>query len=182
MTDVKWTDNDVIQISALWKNGKSAREIGSIMNRSRNSIIGKVHRLGFSKLDQNKSFVYKIKSKPTGLPRALRKLPKNLNYKAHKIGVAHKYKEQFTTSEHISHIYIADDLNVKGYKIVDPQFNSKNCKWWVNGEWADTQFCCQPVWGKASYCQGHQYRSLNEKQPEPRNDAKLFKYLIRRTG
>ena len=180
MNDVQWTDNDVIQISELWKDGKSAREIGSIMNRSRNSIIGKVHRLGFSKLDQNKPIVYKIKSKPTGLPQALRKLPKNLNYKAPNFGVAHKYKEQFTANEHISHIYIADDLNVKGYKIVDPQFNSKNCKWWVSGEGADTQFCCQPVWGKAAYCEGHQYRSLHEKQP--RKDADAFNYLIRRFG
>jgi len=46
-----WTDEEVIKLTELWKQGKTATEISIELNsvwkrnRSRNSVIGKVHRL-----------------------------------------------------------------------------------------------------------------------------------------
>lgn len=47
-----WTPEDTAALRTLWANGKSAREIGLALNRSKNSVIGRAHRLD---LDARKS-------------------------------------------------------------------------------------------------------------------------------
>src|SRR6187399_2181286 len=43
-----WTDAAVARLKELWGEGFSASECGKRMGVSRNSIIGKIHRLGLS--------------------------------------------------------------------------------------------------------------------------------------
>jgi GcrA cell cycle regulator len=43
-----WTDAAVKKLMALWSDGLSASECGKRIGVSRNSVIGKVHRLGLS--------------------------------------------------------------------------------------------------------------------------------------
>jgi GcrA cell cycle regulator len=40
-----WTDADVEQLRALWHEGRSAKIIGEMMARTKNAVVGKVHRL-----------------------------------------------------------------------------------------------------------------------------------------
>ena len=40
-----WTEERVNELKRLWETGKSASEIGKILGVSKNSIIGKAHRL-----------------------------------------------------------------------------------------------------------------------------------------
>lgn len=47
-----WTSEDTAALRDMWANGKSAREIGLELNRSKNSVIGRAHRMG---LDARKS-------------------------------------------------------------------------------------------------------------------------------
>jgi GcrA cell cycle regulator len=43
-----WTDSAVARLKELWGEGFSASECGKRMGVSRNSVIGKIHRLGLS--------------------------------------------------------------------------------------------------------------------------------------
>ena len=49
MTDTDWTSAMISMLTVFWAEGLSVREIGGRMGVSRNSIIGKVHRLGLPK-------------------------------------------------------------------------------------------------------------------------------------
>ena len=50
-----WAPADTEIAVRLWKEGKSAREIGRRLSRTRNAIIGKIHRLGLCRKDQAKT-------------------------------------------------------------------------------------------------------------------------------
>lgn len=43
-----WTDQMVEELRKMWKEGLTTGEIGKRLNVSKNSIVGKVHRLGLS--------------------------------------------------------------------------------------------------------------------------------------
>ena len=43
-----WTDEMVAELKKLWAQGVTTGEIGRRLNISKNSIVGKVHRLGLS--------------------------------------------------------------------------------------------------------------------------------------
>ena len=43
-----WTDEMVEELKKLWAEGVTTGEIGKRLNISKNSIVGKVHRLGLS--------------------------------------------------------------------------------------------------------------------------------------
>lgn len=43
-----WTDQMVEDLRAMWKEGLTTAEIGKKLGVSKNSIVGKVHRLGLS--------------------------------------------------------------------------------------------------------------------------------------
>jgi len=42
----EWTEAEINTMRILWEAGKTARHIGSVLHRSRNSIIGKINRIG----------------------------------------------------------------------------------------------------------------------------------------
>ena len=43
-----WTEQMVEDLRAMWKQGMTTAEIGKKLNVTKNSIVGKVHRLGLS--------------------------------------------------------------------------------------------------------------------------------------
>lgn len=53
---MSWTDERVAELKRLWETGKSASEIGKILGVSKNSVVGKAHRL-------------KLKSRPSPIRR-----------------------------------------------------------------------------------------------------------------
>ena len=42
---MSWTEERVEELKRLWETGKSASEIGKILGVSKNSVVGKAHRL-----------------------------------------------------------------------------------------------------------------------------------------
>ncbi len=44
-TAIKWSADHIADLTRLWSEGHSARVIGDKLGRTRNSVIGKVHRL-----------------------------------------------------------------------------------------------------------------------------------------
>lgn len=78
-----WTDEMVEDLKKMWKEGLTTGEIGKRLNVSKNSIVGKVHRLGLSgrpspikkKEDENEtSAPQSIKKDPalTAAPKAVK--------------------------------------------------------------------------------------------------------------
>ena len=57
-----WTDERVAELIRLWETGKSASEIGKILGVSKNSVVGKAHRL-------------KLKSRPSPIRRFIGRSP-----------------------------------------------------------------------------------------------------------
>ena len=47
-TNNPWTEELTRLVERLWMEGRSANQIGKQLGRSRNSVIGKVHRMGLS--------------------------------------------------------------------------------------------------------------------------------------
>jgi GcrA cell cycle regulator len=45
VTDIEWTDADIARLKMLWVEGHSTAEVGRRMQRSKNSVVGKAHRL-----------------------------------------------------------------------------------------------------------------------------------------
>ncbi|MBE6452850.1 MAG: GcrA cell cycle regulator [Alphaproteobacteria bacterium] len=43
-----WTDEMIVQLKKMWDDGLTTGEIGRRLNVSKNSVVGKVHRLGLS--------------------------------------------------------------------------------------------------------------------------------------
>lgn len=50
-----WAPADTEIAVLMWKEGRSAAEIGRRLSRTRNAIIGKIHRLGLCRKDQAKT-------------------------------------------------------------------------------------------------------------------------------
>ncbi len=44
-----WTMEQLDTLRSMWAEGRTAREIGAVLKRTRNSILGKAHRLGLPK-------------------------------------------------------------------------------------------------------------------------------------
>ena len=61
---MSWTDERVAELRRLWDTGKSASEIGKILGVSKNSVVGKAHRL-------------KLKSPPSPIRRTAFVKPKS---------------------------------------------------------------------------------------------------------
>lgn len=61
-----WTEERVSELTRLWSTGLSASEIGKILGVSKNSVVGKAHRM---KLESRPS---PIKRNPNGQPRRSR--------------------------------------------------------------------------------------------------------------
>lgn len=40
-----WSPSEETRLEALWRSGLSSREIGHQLNKTRNAVIGKLHRL-----------------------------------------------------------------------------------------------------------------------------------------
>lgn len=49
MSDETWTDEKVARLTTMWEDGVTASDIGLELGVTKNTVIGKVHRLGLPK-------------------------------------------------------------------------------------------------------------------------------------
>lgn len=69
---MSWPTEDDAQLTVLWAKGVSAAEIGRIMGRTKNSIVGRAHRL---KLPGRKSPIRRVANVPAPSARPVFTLP-----------------------------------------------------------------------------------------------------------
>lgn len=56
-----WTEEEITVLRREWGNGVSCREIGKLINRSKNAVIGKAHRLDLAERPKNPKPVPSVK-------------------------------------------------------------------------------------------------------------------------
>lgn len=64
-----WTDHNIDVLRAEWRKGRTASQIGDLLRTSRNSVIGKAHRLGLigrpSPINNEKDYPNRRQKKPS---------------------------------------------------------------------------------------------------------------------
>lgn len=165
-----WSQAEIDKVTPLWLDGKSASEIARVMpGRSRNAIIGIVHRLGLSRTGAT---VQRVRREPTMARPARAPKVRQSQLKPPKpgqqnrpavifgaVGVLNpveveKKRQKFRAHGQDAVAYVAAGADVESPN-ARPWMErlSGECKWPLDERGA-VRFCCNPV-ERGSYCAGH---------------------------
>jgi GcrA cell cycle regulator len=134
-SDFKWTGGSVNWLRELWGSGLSCRQIGNEMGVTRNSIIGKVHRLGLSKRKRSPQVQARVAGRrPDGFRR--KPLPK-----ATEAPVPQPYVEPPPLTPPATACSLLD-------------LQPSQCRW-PYGDAGHFLFCGATNDARGSYCAGH---------------------------
>lgn len=158
---IAWTEDRIELLKRLWSNGKSASEIANQMGFvSRNAVIGKAHRLGLE------GRLVGEKPGKSPLVRDARMPRKTVD--PLKIAEIQKFMDRAPPPV-IESIPAPVSLNMT---LMD--LTSKDCRWPVSGEKADTLFCGHDIADASVYCPYHYRMSRGRGTQSERNvDALL---------
>lgn len=131
-----WTDEETITLKRLWDEGASASAIGATLGRSRNAIIGRVHRLGMQ--ERRSSWVLRPPKPPK--PAVLKLKPV-------------KKPSSPAPKPYVPIHHEPAPLNVMLCEIPD-----NGCHWPMN-EGGPYIFCGHERNGHRTYCDFHQSKS-----------------------
>lgn len=148
-----WTDEMVEELRKMWKDGLTTGEIGKRLSVSKNSIVGKVHRLGLSgrpspikKKEEGTSSAPKAEkketpAKPTSKPT--KEAPSPANQKAEK---AAEIEKPCPKGYHLK----------AGHKASLADLDNHTCRWPL-GDPKDENFhfCGKKVRIGQTYCEEH---------------------------
>ena len=135
-----WADAELAELERLWLSGEPASAIGRALGRTKNSVIGKVHRL---KLPPRPSPI-----KPAGPPPILKDRQPALDVP---MPPARSRKTTFVATRPL--------------KLAPPAANGKLCLWpmWPDDDEPQArqahEFCGEPRQAGSSYCEAHHARS-----------------------
>lgn len=152
-----WADDEIEALKALWSEGHSASQIVRRLEtqRSRNAIIGKVHRLGLSKRET----IRRTRAKPRCV--VLRKRVEKPVTPLRKI-LADIAVEPLPL--------ITDDIPLGQRKTLDA-LEDQHCKWPVGDpKHADFHYCGGTRADGLPYCEGHAKRAYRALDVTPRTD------------
>ncbi|MBR2033446.1 MAG: GcrA cell cycle regulator [Alphaproteobacteria bacterium] len=159
-----WTDEMVEDLKKMWQEGLTTGEIGKRLNVSKNSIVGKVHRLGLSgrpspikKKDNNDPAAPKAEKKPSPKPisKPVVKPIKEENNKVEKLPLKDKI-----ISEPEAKFIPASPKEKSTYKEVQnislTELDNHTCRWPL-GDPKDENFhfCGKKVRIGQTYCDEH---------------------------
>jgi GcrA cell cycle regulator len=158
-----WNEARTAEVSRRWIAGESASHISKALGGvSRNSVIGKVHRLGLASSGRAKA------TDPSTRSRALNKTPKSPKPKRMLTPAPVTKRPDLTpvtvrVSSNGRSVYTLPpseplrptqtvNTGVEPKPLLERGFGE--CCWPVSGEGADTLFCSAPV-SKANWCSQH---------------------------
>ena len=141
-----WTDARIAELKELWFEGYSASECATRLGGiTRNSVIGKIHRLGLSGSDR--------KRRVTSMPNP-RKAPARLL----------ETTEQEASSEKIEKI--EKILTRRPFTLTLLELRPGMCRW-PHGERAPYRFCGAEQAPSSSYCEEHRRLSMSGSKLQP---------------
>ncbi|MEH6676158.1 MAG: GcrA family cell cycle regulator [Phenylobacterium sp.] len=164
-----WTDDELATLNRLWKEGKSASEIArSLRTRSRNSVIGKVHRLGLDKVTRetpSEPLEHRFKG-----VEAVRKVRYQKGAKP-PMQSPHLGRPGHVVGDDAAIQRVRDKKAGEGRSLVErvengcgvhspnarPLLEATGCKWPIQRD-GQTLYCCNPVQGEGKgryWCAGH---------------------------
>lgn len=171
--DRGFSDSDIETIRTLWMQGKSAAEIAAILpgNRTRNSVIGKCHRLGLTRASRPAS-APPLRVGKAAKPRKF-KAPKPLpadrkpRERAPVAAADRSWQTPVSTPgiqrAQRSYGQSAVAFVESGAGVESPNARpfleaTRGCKWPI-GQGATLSYCCNPLAGGdgvgRTYCAGH---------------------------
>lgn len=173
-TRFDWTDEKAIAtLKRMWGEGASASEIAKALGGgvSRNSVIGKCHRLGLRRMESGKSAGEQPKKvNPASAPRQIAQATAETQA-ASRVGIA----GNGATFEHApaARLPVLREVGSTGTpaRIIDDHFSRLGCKWPITdpgaGQMDQALFCNGPrAPGEARYCCAHLKIAVNAKQPK----------------
>lgn len=195
-----WTDAETNAATSLWRDGLSATEISRVISkkfsykRSRNSVIGRLHRMGCVRTEAEKLEVWSRRSaevagfkaprvKAPAVPKAKKgKYPRvkpETTDRAKGLPVAEKQAAVRSSEGPLAYVEAGAGIE----SLASRPFQDRRlgeCAWPL-GEHALTS-CCNPVAGGegfgSSYCPGHLKALLAPEQPK----APKFSDYVRAGG
>ena len=63
-TDLPWTPELTDLVERLWMEGKSSNQIGRMIGKTRNAVIGKVHRMGLISAHRQQPTLARVYNSP----------------------------------------------------------------------------------------------------------------------
>ena len=171
-----WTDQMVEDLKVMWKQGLTTAEIGKRLGVSKNSIVGKVHRLGLS---GRPSPIKKKEDKVAAPAPEIKKTPTEKSVKAEKAETSKPTKtvvkepvkvapkEEIKIEEPVvatplekEEIQIREcqksDFNKSAKTVSLTELDNHTCRWPI-GDPKDENFhfCCRKVRIGQTYCDEH---------------------------
>ena len=139
MTPPTWTEEKTVRLIELWESGKSALEISKIFgDKSRNSVIGKLHREGCMRKKNPEKYLSKGIIRPKKPRRKPAKRPTQV--KAPQKAPPERIKAK---PAHTGFIGVLE-------------LDNKMCRWPIGDPKKDDfHFCAAPVSIEQTYCDEH---------------------------
>lgn len=163
-----WTPENIAEMKRRYAAGESDAQIAKALGApSRNAIIGKRSRLGIARRGAGLSPPKSLgDERPTPAPRPVkRRMTAILKI----IGGAVMEQAEAPPPQ----VQTKFREGAGGLRIIDPGFGG--CRWPLNGEGAETRFCCARKAGDA-YCADHKRIAYTA----PSTSAKEFRRSLRR--
>ena len=150
-----WTDARIAELKELWFEGYSASECGKKLGVSRNSVIGKIHRLGLTGSDRKRR-ITSMRNPRTAPAHLLETEQQVSSEKIEKI-------EKILTGPEIPQM--RSDLRPP-FTLTLLELKPGMCRW-PSGERAPYRFCGAPQADQSSYCDEHRRLSMSGSKLQP---------------
>lgn len=155
----EWGDEEVKDLRGLWGQGLSAREIGHALGRTRNMVIGKLHRLGLSN-----GKVGSVRGEKRSKTMTIRR--SSVNQKQNNFNRPRGPRKSPPVGARPATTPIAP-LNGTGVTILELQRDQCHA---IIGSSRPVvglpHYCGRPAWSETPYCEGH-YAAFHQ-PPRPR--------------
>jgi GcrA cell cycle regulator len=161
--DKPWDHREAESLTEMWKKGLSGGEIAKVLNRTRNAVIGKVHRLGLSRDDKNVRETIKQRGFSQARARAEAKAAAKIAAK-----IAAKFAQLALIMPARPLIETVYEPGAFARPFLTRKF--EECAFPVSGAGADTFSCCAPTGGHPRYCKTHR-EIMYQKAYPPRKKA-----------
>ncbi|NHT75907.1 GcrA cell cycle regulator [Rhizobiaceae bacterium CRRU44] len=149
----EWTEERIDSLRFMWSEGLSASEIATRLGGlTRNAVIGKVHRL---KLHNRVGVAKEIQANTPQVKVA--EVPKvAMAASIAKVVVRPAPRIASTAAPRLELPEMMGSV-LKPVPLLKTlvDLNKDDCRWPVNGERAETRFCCHAVSQGSSYCEYH---------------------------